>query len=81
MATWRELITDGLRDGDTFESLIISIDEGELDREFDNGYGLPEGAPFTAWSDSWVYFPEEYDGAEHVGSAPRNPCELKLAHQ
>ena len=61
--------------------LIIAIDNGELDREFDSGYGGAEGAPFTAWSENYVYFPLEYDGAEWVGYAPRHPSDTKLNHQ
>lgn len=41
-----------------------------LDREFDGGYGLPEGEPFTLWTETRVYFPVVYDGAESVRSVP-----------
>lgn len=82
MATWRELITETAeRVGDKFEDLTISIAEGELDREFDDGYGHSEGAPFTAWSKDFVYFPLCYDGSEWVGVVPRNPCDIKSEHQ
>ena len=81
-ATWRKLLTEAAgHNGDTFESLTIAIAEGELDREFDDGYGGTEGAPFTAWSANWVYFPICYDGSESVGLAPRNPCETRMEHQ
>ena len=48
---------------------------------FDAGYGAEEGVAFTAWSENYVYFPINYDGAEWVGHAPRNPCDIKMEHQ
>lgn len=80
--SWRELIIECLeKTRDKFEHLQFVIDEGELDRKFDNGFGGEEGAPFTAWSKDFVYFPICYDGSEWVGYAPRNPCDVKMAHQ
>ena len=32
-------------------------------------------------SANWVYFPICYDGAEWVGHAPRNPCDIAMEHQ
>lgn len=79
--TWRKMIEESLNEGDKFEDLEIAIDAGELDREFDDGFGGTEGAPFTAWSKNHVYFPICYDGSEWVGSVPRNPCDVKSTHQ
>lgn len=76
---WRKMIKDVLPVGETIIACTIS-DEG-LDREFDDGYGGSEGAPFTAWSENWVFFPICYDGAEWVGRAPRNPCDTSMSHQ
>jgi hypothetical protein len=45
----------------------------EIDRVFDDGYGLAECPPFCAWSPSWVLFPAQYDGAEWLSRVPRNP--------
>ena len=81
ITTWRKAITEALQDGDSFDQLTIKIDPGELDREFDMGFGHEEGNPFTAWSKNWVYFPICYDGSEWVGSVPRNPCDIKMRHQ
>lgn len=53
----------------------------EITRKFDPSYGTNEGSPFCAWSDSHVYFPVCYDGAEWVGSARRNPGGVPLTHQ
>lgn len=78
---WRNLIIQALMPGDSFEDLAIAIDDGELDRIFDNGLGLIEGSPFTAWSRQWVYFPVVYDGSEWVGCVPRNPCAIQTKHQ
>lgn len=81
MATWREMLEEETtRRKEDFESLVFSIGDGELDREFDDGYGEVEGAPFTAWGPKFVYFPVCYDGSESVGSVPRNPCDEKIEH-
>ena len=77
MATWRKMI-EGCANGDTI--IACTISDEELDRNFDDGFGHPEGSPFTAWSNDYVYFPVEYDGAESVGCAPRNPCDKHTNH-
>ena len=66
---------------DTMEGIIITLSDEGLDREFDQGYGGTEGESFTAWTAKNVYFPISYDGAEWVGYAPRNPCDIKMEHQ
>lgn len=83
MNTWKKMITEIAKSkGEEFESLLLEIDAGEIDREFDDGYGGTEGAPFTAWGKDWVYFPICYDGAEWVGCAPRGPMSgFKMQHQ
>jgi len=78
MATWRKLINEAL-DGDTL--IACTLTEEEMDVEFYDGYGGSEGKPFTAWSETRVYFPIVYDGAEWVGSAPRNPCDEACSHE
>ncbi len=78
MTTWKEQIKDTAGDD---EIIACTLTEEELDRKFDNGYGGEEGAPFTAWSETRVYFPICYDGSEWVGSAPRNPCDEAKKHQ
>ncbi len=47
----------------------------------DTGHGGEQGQPFTVWTERRVYFPLCYDGAEWVGSAPRDPCDEALRHQ
>jgi len=77
MATWRELIK--LRAGeDTI--LQCTLTDEELDKEFDDGYGVSQGKRFSAWSKKYVYFPAVYDGREWVERAPRNPCDETTAH-
>ena len=76
MTTWRELIAGHM--GKWGESLsqpfTATFDEGaSFDREFDDGYGAPEGGHFTLWTDKRVYFPVVYDGAEWVESVSRHP--------
>lgn len=79
MANWREMLKEYLDKGETLIACTISDDE--LDREFDDGFGMTLGSPFTAWSENWVYFPICYDGAEWIGRAPRNPCDKSMDHQ
>lgn len=82
MATWRQLIEEKLHiTGDKIEDLDFAIEPGELDREFDDGFGSEQGAPFTAWSENYVYFPICYDGSEWVGVVYRNPNGKKMFHQ
>ena len=79
-SSWRELIEDErIRKGDG--SIInCTLTKSGLERRFDAGFGVSEGKPFTAWSEKRVYFPVVYDGAEWVGSAPRDPCKEATKH-
>ena len=83
MTTWRKMISEALaKNGEAWGDVVdIAIADGELDREFNDGYGTSEGAPFTLWTSKNVYFPIVYDGAEWVGHAPRNPCDITMEHQ
>lgn len=56
-----------------------AIDEAR--QGFDGGDGGAEGVPFTAWAETRVFFPLVYDGAEWVGSAPRNPSDEAMEQQ
>lgn len=80
--TWRELISDEmLKTGESFDDIVsCTLTDKELDVEFDNGYGGSEGRPFTLWTANFVYFPLVYDGAEWVGSVPRNPNGVATEH-
>lgn len=78
--TWRKMLCEKLVENQDVLVACTLNDEG-LDKEFDSGFGGEEGAPFTAWGETWVYFPICYDGAEWVGCAPRNPCDWALEHQ
>ena len=66
-------------DEDYFPPVTIEGDAW-LDIEFDDGYGVAEGCWFTVWTAKRVYFPKEYDGAEGVRSAPRDPCDEAMRH-
>lgn len=82
MTTWRVKL-DKLMHAhkETWADVVkLAIDEGGLDYEFDDGFGVPEGPPFTLWTKNRVYFPIEYDGAEGVASVPRNPCDERINH-
>ena len=79
--TWRKEITDEMKiRGDSFSTATCTLTEDELDTVFGNGFGGSEGKPFTCWTKARVYFPVVYDGAEWVGSVPRNPCDEASSH-
>jgi hypothetical protein len=79
LTTWRIQIE--IARGDDGPITHCTLTEEEMDQEFDDGYGISKGKPFTAWSEKRVYFPVVYDGAEWVGSAPRHPCDEATGHQ
>ena len=53
--------------------IAYAPDEAAFDVKFDSGYGGTDGPSVLAWTEMRVYFPAQYDGAEWMGSAPRNP--------
>ena len=74
--TWSKLIIREMLAQDVYNqhhTVMVAPNEKVLDVEFDNDYGLPGGPQFLLWTTSRVYFPVVYDGAEWVGSAPRDP--------
>ena len=82
MENWYDMLKEVMAEnGDDFDSRECTLTEKQLKVGFDSGYGSTEGEPFTAWGKNFVYFPICYDGAEWVGSAPRNPCDKAMVHQ
>jgi hypothetical protein len=79
--TWRKELAAKFKQYPGEGLVAVTLTDAELDEEFDSGYGSPKGAPFTAWSQNRVYFPVGYDGAEWIGSVPRNPCDEATEHQ
>ena len=75
--TWQKEIKDAAK-GD--EIIACTLTGEELVRVFDKGYGGSEGLAFTAWSETYVYFPVVYDGAEWVERVRRNPCDEARSH-
>lgn len=81
MTTWRELIGEAFKAGDTWDDVIATtLTDKQFDTEFNAGFGGSEGCPFTLWTKRRVYFPVVYDGAEWVCSAPRDPCDEVCVH-
>lgn len=83
MTSWRAMIREEMDiHNDSFDNVEgCTLTEEELDSDFDGGFGVAEGKPFTLWTLARVYFPVVYDGSEWVGSAPRHPCAETTAHQ
>jgi len=78
---WKRLIDEERAErGDDSETVKVAPNESVLSVEFSDGYGSAEGPPFTLWTRKRAYFPVVYDGAEWVGSVPRDPCDEATAH-
>lgn len=72
--TWRVELARAMRGAhDEGPILAYAPSEESFDEEFYPGYGAANGPGVLAWTEGWVYFPVEYDGAEWMDSAPRNP--------
>lgn len=79
--TWGNMLKEAFAENkEDYSKMVTTLTEDGLNKEFDDGYGLSEGEPFTAWGEKYVYFPVVYDGAESVGSAPRDPSDEKCSH-
>lgn len=80
--TWRtEIDAEMVKHGETLNAMIaVAPADLDFDKEFYAGFGGAEGKPFTLWTANRVYFPVVYDGAEWVGSVPRNPCDEASDH-
>lgn len=67
--SWGDRIEEVLADGETIVAAV-----GDLSTPFYGGFGTHGCPVFTAWTESRVFFSIQYDGAEYLASAPRNPC-------
>ena len=82
MTTWRKLITATMNLAkDSWDNTACTLTDAELDTEFDDGYGGVEGKSFTVWTETHVYFPICYDGAESCGGVARHPDGVPTEHQ
>jgi len=81
MTTWRKALEEEMRDlSDSGPVLAVAPDDAAFDVEFDDDYGSPRGPRVLAWTETRVYFPVCYDGAEWLSSAPRNPGDEGQGH-
>lgn len=82
-ACWKQMIDRELEaNGEVWEDVEANtMTEDEMAREFDSGFGIAEGVPFTIWTKKSVYFPICYDGSESVGRVSRNPDGKPTEHQ
>ena len=66
---------------DSWDNVVsCTLTEEELRESFDDDFGGQEGKPFTVWTETRVYFPAIYDGAEWVESVSRNPDGKPTGH-
>ena len=82
MSNWKTMLTEELNNnGESWSDVEQNtMNEEEMCKEFDSGYGGVEGCPFTVWTKESVYFPVCYDGAEWVGRVSRNPDDKPTDH-
>ncbi len=82
MTNWKTKLDDKLNEnGESWPDVEANtMTEEEMTQSFNDGYGNPEGCPFTVWTKNTVYFPVCYDGAEWVGSVSRNPDGQPTSH-
>ena len=80
--TWKEEIAIEMADhGETWLDVeSCTLTESQLGAVFDCERHFKEGAPFTVWTKNRVYFPLEYDGAEHARSVSRHPDGIPTEH-
>lgn len=80
MDSWRRMIEAKLKayPGETI--IAVAPNDSVLDIEFDGGFGVPYGVPFTVWTQARVLFPVCHGGAESVASVPRNPSAEETPH-
>ncbi len=75
MANWMEMLeAEVLKNKDNINNMVCTIHPEDLRKEFEDGFGLGNGKPFTAWSERFVYSSDHYDGAACVVSAKCRPC-------
>lgn len=79
MTTWRKELAESRGDDQT-PVIAVAPDEATPDVEFDDGYGGSNGPAVLVWTETHVYFPVVYDGAEWLDSAPRNPTPEGQGH-
>lgn len=80
--TWRrEFEMERESRGDVSALVAVAPADIDLDREFSGGYGSSQGEAILLWTEERVYFPVVYDGAEWLGSAPRNPVAEGQSHE
>ena len=74
MATWRKLIAEEMATyGEEWKDVESVAGADSFDVEFDEGWGMAAGQPFTVWTVRRVYFPAKYDGSEWCASVSRIP--------
>ena len=82
MESWKSMISEEMKSHDDSWDNVVSctLTEEELRESFDDDFGGQEGKPFTVWTETRVYFPAIYDGAEWVESVSRNPDGKPTGH-
>lgn len=81
MTTWREQLHKAMKEAwDSGPIVHLAPNPETFDIPFDDFSGGPEGPEILAFTAQRVYFPVVHDGAEWLGSAPRNPTDHGQPH-
>jgi hypothetical protein len=83
MNNWKTMLDEALKEaGESWDDIEANtMNEEEMAKSFDSGYGGIEGQPFTVWTKNSVFFPVCYDGSEWVGRVSRHPDGKPTDHQ
>ena len=65
MVTWKNLISQVMDHfNESFDDVeSCTLNDEELNIEFNDGYGVEKGKQFTIWTKNRVYFPVCYRGS------------------
>ena len=80
LTTWRAELDSVRAANNDSAPLVIYPPDLDLDLEFDDSHGDAKGEPFTAWSETHVYFPAQHSGEEWIDSVPRHPVAVATKH-
>ena len=74
---WGRYIGGDTPDVSTVRGRVITWEEARplLDYKYSAGFGAPECHSITAWTENFVIFVAQYDGATRVETVPRNPVD------
>lgn len=81
LTSWRKILNNNFKLSDEdIQKIEFNPKDLDLDVVFDSGYGSAMGRPFYGYTEKYVYYCNEYDGAETIHRVPRNLDDSKPKH-